>query len=49
MLWVKKAQITFDGVKLLSDNDYYDPVILEQGEANGLIVIGRVVRSYKDF
>lgn len=48
-MWVKKIQITFDGVKLISDNTKYSPVLLDQDEADNLIVIGQVVRGYRNF
>ena len=48
-MWVKKVQITFDGVELLSENTDYKPIKLEQAEADTLMVIGRVVRVYRDF
>ncbi|MGQ0287151.1 XRE family transcriptional regulator [Pasteurellaceae bacterium 22721_9_1] len=48
-MWVKKVQIDFNGIKLLSDNKFYSPIILTAEEANELIVIGQVVRGYRDF
>lgn len=50
MLIVKeKVQLTYDGVELISDNPTYRPLKLEAEEANSLIVIGQVVREYRDF
>lgn len=46
---VKKVQLTYDGVELISDNPTYRPLKLEAEEANNLIVIGQVVRGYRDF
>ncbi len=46
---VKKVQLTYDGVELISDNPTYRPLKLEAEEANSLIVIGQVVRGYRDF
>ncbi|MDH2999653.1 repressor [Chelonobacter oris] len=48
-IWVKKVQITFDGVELISDNTEYKPISLNQDEADNLIVIGQVVRGYRNF
>ncbi|MFU2132737.1 LexA family transcriptional regulator [Gallibacterium anatis] len=48
-MWVKKIQFDFNGVKLISDNTMYQPIALTWDEANSLIVIGQVVRGYRDF
>ncbi|MDH3000356.1 hypothetical protein A1D23_09210 [Chelonobacter oris] len=48
-IWVKKVQITFDGVELISDNTEYKPISLNQDEADNLIIIGQVVRGYRNF
>ncbi len=48
-MWVKKVQLAFAGVELLSDNKDYKAIVLTQEEANSLNVIGRVVRSIKEF
>ncbi|AKD38991.1 phage repressor [Pasteurella multocida subsp. multocida OH4807] len=49
LMWVKKIQINFDGVDLISENPTYKPIKLTSDEANSLIVIGQVVRGYRDF
>ncbi|MGC7559556.1 S24 family peptidase [Pasteurella sp. PK-2025] len=49
VMWVKKIQINFDGVDLISENPMYKPIKLTSDEANSLIVIGQVVRGYRDF
>ncbi|HDR1425354.1 LexA family transcriptional regulator [Pasteurella multocida] len=49
LMWVKKVQINFDGVDLISENPTYKPIKLTSDEANSLIVIGQVVRGYRDF
>lgn len=46
---VKKVQFTYDGVELISDNPSYRPLKLDADEANSLMVIGQVVRGYRDF
>ena len=46
---VKKVQFTYDGVELISDNPSYRPLKLDTEEANSLVVIGQVVRGYRDF
>nr|DAS94202.1 MAG TPA: Repressor protein CI [Caudoviricetes sp.] len=46
---VKKIQIDFNSVDLISDNPIYKPITLSQDEANHLIIIGQVVRGYRDF
>ena len=46
---VKKVQFTYNGVELISDNPAYRPLKLNFEEANNLIVIGQVVRGYRDF
>lgn len=46
---VKKVQFTYDGVELISDNKDYRPLRLDADEANSLIIIGQVVRGYRDF
>ena len=46
---VKKVQFTYNGVELISDNPIYRPLKLSSDEINSLIVIGQVVRSYRDF
>lgn len=46
---VKKVQFTYDGVELISDNKDYRPLKLDINEANNLIVIGQLVRGYRDF
>lgn len=48
-MWVKKVQIDFNGIELISDNKSYRPIKLTAEEANELIVIGQVVRGYRDF
>nr|DAW76822.1 MAG TPA: Repressor protein CI [Caudoviricetes sp.] len=46
---VKRVQVTFKGVTLISDNKDYKPIELTQDESDELIVIGQVVRGYRDF
>ncbi|OOF55743.1 repressor [Rodentibacter genomosp. 2] len=46
---VKKVQFTYNGVELISDNPSYRPLKLDTEEANSLIIIGQVVRGYRDF
>lgn len=46
---VKKVQITYNGITLISQNTEYTPIELDTEQANRLIVIGQVVRSYRDF
>ena len=46
---VKKIQFTYGGVELISDNPSYRPLKLDTEEANSLVVIGQVVRGYRDF
>lgn len=46
---VKKVQITYSGVTLISQNTEYAPIELDIDQANRLIVIGQVVRGYRDF
>lgn len=46
---VKKVQFTYDGVELISDNPTYRPLKLNAEEANNLMIIGQVVRGYRDF
>lgn len=46
---VKKVQFTYGGVELISDNPSYRPLKLDTEEANSLVVIGQVVRGYRDF
>ncbi|PJG83797.1 S24 family peptidase [Caviibacterium pharyngocola] len=48
-MWVKKVQLGFNGIELLSGNPAYRPIILNADEANELIIIGQLVRSYRDF
>ena len=48
-MWVKKVRLKFDGIELLSDNPIYEPIKLTAQEADELIIIGQVVRSYRDF
>lgn len=46
---VKKIQFSYDGIELISDNSTYRPIQLTADEANSIIVIGQVVRGYRDF
>lgn len=46
---VKKVQITYNGITLISQNTEYAPIELSAEQANNLIVIGQVVRGYRDF
>lgn len=46
---VKKVQITYNGITLISQNTEYSPIELNAEQANSLIVIGQVVRGYRDF
>ena len=46
---VKKVQITYNGITLISQNTEYAPIELNTEQANNLIVIGQVVRGYRDF
>lgn len=46
---VKKVQITYNGITLISQNTEYAPIELNVEQANNLIVIGQVVRGYRDF
>lgn len=46
---VKKVQVTFTGITLISDNSDYTPIRLDLHEIGKLIIIGQVVRSYRDF
>ena len=46
---VKKVQFTYGGVELISDNPSYRPLKLDTEEAKSLVVIGQVVRGYRDF
>ncbi|WP_308571103.1 XRE family transcriptional regulator [uncultured Haemophilus sp.] len=46
---VKKVQFTYNGVELISDNPAYRPLKLDAEEANNLVIIGQVVRGYRDF
>ena len=46
---VKKVQITYNGITLISQNIEYTPIELDAEQANSLIVIGQVVRGYRDF
>ncbi|THA10462.1 LexA family transcriptional regulator [Rodentibacter pneumotropicus] len=46
---VKKVQFTYEGVELLSDNNAYRPIKITSEEADTLIVIGQLVRGYRDF
>ncbi|EIJ68318.1 LexA family transcriptional regulator [Pasteurella bettyae] len=46
---VKKVQITYNGIILISQNTEYAPIELNAEQANNLIVIGQVVRGYRDF
>ncbi|HHV6870409.1 TPA: XRE family transcriptional regulator [Haemophilus influenzae] len=46
---VKKVQITYNGITLISQNTEYTPIELDAEQANSLIVIGQVVRGYRDF
>ncbi|BFU64746.1 XRE family transcriptional regulator [Rodentibacter abscessus] len=46
---VKKVQLTYNGVELISDNKDYRPLKLTGEEADSLIIIGQVVRGYRDF
>ena len=46
---VKKVQITYNGITLISQNTEYAPIELNAEQANNLIVIGQVVRGYRDF
>ena len=46
---VKKVQITYSGITLISQNTEYAPIELNAEQANNLIVIGQVVRGYRDF
>ncbi|WP_244151948.1 S24 family peptidase [Rodentibacter myodis] len=46
---VKKVQFTYNGVELISDNPSYRPLKLDAEEANSLIIIGQVVRGYRNF
>lgn len=48
-MWVKKIRFELSCVKLISDNPMYPPIPLTWDEANALIVIGQVVRGYRDF
>ena len=46
---VKKVQSTYNGITLISQNTEYTPIELDAEQANSLIVIGQVVRGYRDF
>ena len=46
---VKKVQITYNGITLITQNTEYAPIELNAEQANNLIVIGQVVRGYRDF
>ena len=46
---VKKVQITYNGITLISQNTEYTLIELDAEQANSLIVIGQVVRGYRDF
>ncbi|MBE2895489.1 helix-turn-helix transcriptional regulator [Pasteurellaceae bacterium HPA106] len=46
---VKKVQLTLNGVKLLSDNSFYEPIELDETDAEHLRIVGQVVRGYKNF
>lgn len=46
---VKRVQFTYSGAELLSDNNAYRPIKLTAEEADSLIIIGQVVRGYRDF
>ena len=46
---VKKVQITYNGITLISQNTEYAPIELNAEQANSLIVVGQVVRGYRDF
>ncbi|MDA3978803.1 helix-turn-helix domain-containing protein [Gallibacterium sp. AGMB14963] len=47
-MWVKKIQIGFTGIELISDNTEYVPIKISWDDANSLRTIGKVVRIYKD-
>ena len=46
---VKKVQITYNGITLISQNTEYAPIELNAEQANSLIVVGQVVRGYRNF
>ncbi|MDH2927322.1 hypothetical protein FW755_03350 [Lonepinella koalarum] len=48
-MWVKRVKINFDSIELISDNDFYSPIVLTEDDANQLNIIGQVVRGYRDF
>ncbi|WP_439240937.1 helix-turn-helix domain-containing protein [Lonepinella sp. BR2474] len=48
-MWVKRIKRNFDSIELISDNNFYDPIKLNEEESNQLNIIGQVVRGYRDF
>lgn len=48
-MYVKKVQVTPYGIILISQNPEYSPIKLDASEMDNLIVIGQVVRGYRDF
>ena len=48
-MYVKKVQVTPYGIILISQNTEYSPIELDAEQASNLIVIGQVVRGYRDF
>ncbi|OOF36742.1 hypothetical protein BKK49_11785 [Rodentibacter rarus] len=46
---VKKVQFTYEGIELLSDNTAYRPIKITNEEADNLLVIGQLVRGYRNF
>ncbi|KGQ36112.1 hypothetical protein JP34_01090 [Gallibacterium anatis] len=49
IMWVKKIHFDFNGIKLISDNPTYPPISLSLDDIDALMVIGQVVRGYRDF
>ncbi|MGY6773575.1 XRE family transcriptional regulator [Gallibacterium sp. ZY190522] len=48
-MWVKKIHFDFNGIKLISDNPTYPPITLTLEDIDALMIIGQVVRGYRDF
>ncbi|VEH65494.1 putative bacteriophage transcriptional regulator [Rodentibacter pneumotropicus] len=48
-MYVKKVQVTPYSIILISQNPEYSPIKLDTSEMDNLIVIGQVVRGYRDF
>ena len=46
---IKRVQLKFGTVELISDNKDYSPIKLTSEQAESLIVIGQLVRCYRDF